>query len=112
MKRYSHPTPQREGVETANAAQIYISENENTNNIKSVIPGVGGLYSPFEYKRRESFEISNIGSKHVPVVVADFSKFEKLHRKIYKTLVTLTMLQQINGILVMPLRIIYILLLR
>ena len=35
-------------------------------------------YSPFEYKRRASFEVSNIGSKHVPVVVADFSKFEKI----------------------------------
>ena len=35
-------------------------------------------YSPFEYKRRESFEVSNIGNKHVPVVVADFSKFEKI----------------------------------
>jgi len=35
-------------------------------------------YSPFEYKRRESFEVSNIGGKHVPVVVADFSKFEKI----------------------------------
>src|SRR4029078_3384627 len=29
-------------------------------------------YSPFEYKRRISKEILNIGSKHVPVVVADF----------------------------------------
>ena len=35
-------------------------------------------YSPFEYKRRESFEVSNIGGKHVPVVVADFSKIEKI----------------------------------
>jgi (E)-4-hydroxy-3-methylbut-2-enyl-diphosphate synthase len=35
-------------------------------------------YSPFEYKKRESFEVSNIGSKHVPVVVADFSKFENI----------------------------------
>ncbi len=35
-------------------------------------------YSPFEYKRRESFEVSNIGGKHVPVVVADFSKLEKI----------------------------------
>ncbi|MBX9785105.1 MAG: (E)-4-hydroxy-3-methylbut-2-enyl-diphosphate synthase [Chitinophagaceae bacterium] len=31
-------------------------------------------YSPFEYKRRESFAVSNIGGKHVPVVVADLSK--------------------------------------
>ena len=35
-------------------------------------------YSPFEYKRRETFEISNIGNKHVPVVVADLSKVENI----------------------------------
>ncbi len=29
-------------------------------------------YSPFEYKRRETIEVSNIGKKHVPVVIADF----------------------------------------
>lgn len=29
-------------------------------------------YSPFEYKRRETIEVSNIGKKHVPVVVADY----------------------------------------
>lgn len=35
-------------------------------------------YSPFEYNRRETFEVSNIGAKHVPVVIADFSKFETI----------------------------------
>ncbi len=35
-------------------------------------------YSPFEYKRRETFSVSNIGGKHVPVVVADLSKIEKI----------------------------------
>ncbi len=35
-------------------------------------------YSPFEYKRRETFAIDNIGGKHVPVVVADLSKIEKI----------------------------------
>ncbi|MBW8686254.1 (E)-4-hydroxy-3-methylbut-2-enyl-diphosphate synthase [Chitinophaga rhizophila] len=30
-------------------------------------------YSPFEYKRRESMAVNNIGGKQVPVVVADFS---------------------------------------
>jgi len=35
-------------------------------------------YSPFEYKRRETFEVSNIGGKHVPVVIADFSKIKKI----------------------------------
>ncbi|MGB4845164.1 MAG: (E)-4-hydroxy-3-methylbut-2-enyl-diphosphate synthase, partial [Ferruginibacter sp.] len=43
------------------------------------VPAIEKLpYSPFEYNRRESFEVSNIGAKHVPVVIADFSKFEKI----------------------------------
>jgi (E)-4-hydroxy-3-methylbut-2-enyl-diphosphate synthase len=41
-----------------------------------ILPVIEKLsYSPFEYSRRESFEVSNIGAKHVPVVIADFSKF-------------------------------------
>ncbi len=35
-------------------------------------------YSPFEYKRRETFAVDNIGEKHVPVVIADLSKIENI----------------------------------
>ncbi len=35
-------------------------------------------YSPFEYSRRVSFAVSNIGDKHVPVVVAELSKLDKI----------------------------------
>lgn len=35
-------------------------------------------YNPFEYKRRETFSVSNIGGKQVPVVIADLSKIEKI----------------------------------
>lgn len=35
-------------------------------------------YSPFSYERRRSLEIANIGSGHVPVVVADLSKKETI----------------------------------
>ena len=35
-------------------------------------------YSPFEYKRKETFAVDNIGGKHVPVVIADLSKIEKI----------------------------------
>ncbi len=35
-------------------------------------------YSPFEYARRETFEVGNIGGKKVPVVVADLSKLERI----------------------------------
>lgn len=31
-------------------------------------------YSPFEYRRRESFAVGNIGGRQVPVVIADYSK--------------------------------------
>lgn len=31
-------------------------------------------YSPFEYRRRDSFAVGNIGGRQVPVVIADFSK--------------------------------------
>ncbi|KIC94714.1 (E)-4-hydroxy-3-methylbut-2-enyl-diphosphate synthase [Flavihumibacter solisilvae] len=35
-------------------------------------------YSPFEYRRRESFAVDNIGGKNVPVVIADLSRIEKI----------------------------------
>jgi (E)-4-hydroxy-3-methylbut-2-enyl-diphosphate synthase len=36
------------------------------------------FYSPFEYLRRESFAVNNIGGKQVPVVIADLSRIEKI----------------------------------
>jgi (E)-4-hydroxy-3-methylbut-2-enyl-diphosphate synthase len=46
---------------------------------KEIVPAADKLPdSPFTYNRRETFEVSNIGAKHVPVVVADFSKFETI----------------------------------
>jgi (E)-4-hydroxy-3-methylbut-2-enyl-diphosphate synthase len=35
-------------------------------------------YSPFEYKRRQTFAVDNIGGHHVPVVIADLSKIENI----------------------------------
>jgi (E)-4-hydroxy-3-methylbut-2-enyl-diphosphate synthase len=35
-------------------------------------------YDPFNYRRRETFAVDNIGGNHVPVVVADFSKIENI----------------------------------
>jgi len=43
------------------------------------VPSIDKLpYSPFEYRRRESFEITNIGYRHVPVVIADLSKLNDI----------------------------------
>lgn len=35
-------------------------------------------YDPFNYKRRETFTVGNIGGKQMPVVIADLSKIEKI----------------------------------
>jgi (E)-4-hydroxy-3-methylbut-2-enyl-diphosphate synthase len=35
-------------------------------------------YNPFEYKRRETFSVANIGGKQVPVVIADLSKIGEI----------------------------------
>ncbi len=36
---------------------------------------------PFEYKRRETIDVNNIGNKHVPVVIGDLHKIEKIKRE-------------------------------
>jgi len=42
------------------------------------LPTSGLSYNPFEYKRRFSFAVDNIGGHHVPVVIADMSKIQKI----------------------------------
>jgi (E)-4-hydroxy-3-methylbut-2-enyl-diphosphate synthase len=62
VKRYTHPT-----------------NSDINNTIAGVIPPVQKLsYDPFIYKRRSSVAVSNVGATQVPVVIADFSKIEKI----------------------------------
>lgn len=45
----------------------------------STVPEIIKLpYSPFEYKRRESLAVENMGGKQVPVVVADLNSLENI----------------------------------
>ena len=47
--------------------------------VSNAIPAVTTMpYSPFEYKRRETFAVGNIGQKQVPVVIADLSKIDNI----------------------------------
>ncbi len=55
------------------------TSNDQRSTINGLTPVIEKLpYSPFEYKRRETFEVSNIGAKHVPVAIADLSKIDKI----------------------------------
>ena len=59
-----------------------VNRYTNTNSSEQVapVPPIDKLsaYNPFEYKRRETFVVQNIGTGHVPVVVADFSKVDNI----------------------------------
>jgi len=61
---------------------------------ESQVPGVGGRepgviklsYDPFNYQRRETFAIDNFGGRHVPVVIADLRKIDKITREDLKSI--------------------------
>jgi (E)-4-hydroxy-3-methylbut-2-enyl-diphosphate synthase len=80
VKRYSVDRPQT----TVNGTVPTInSKSLNSKASATAVPPSGAEgailpYSPFEYKRRETFAVSNIGGKHVPVVIADLSKIENI----------------------------------
>jgi (E)-4-hydroxy-3-methylbut-2-enyl-diphosphate synthase len=97
VKRYTSPSqtlPGREGFANTQATLGKVPEI-NSKNLKSgdsvlqVSPSGGDLegaiaslpYSPFEYKRRETFAVQNIGGKQVPVVIADLSKLKTISAK-------------------------------
>ncbi|XVJ66794.1 MAG: (E)-4-hydroxy-3-methylbut-2-enyl-diphosphate synthase [Lacibacter sp.] len=53
--------------------------NSQRSTVNGQVPAINSLpYSPFEYKRRETFAVTNIGGKQVPVVIADLSKIETI----------------------------------
>src|SRR5688572_25274122 len=90
VKRYAAPPPPKGGVSDAQPLPV---EDTLQNAISlqgeersAAIPSLGdegaGLpYSPFEYKRRETFEVANMGGHHVPVVIADLSKLQSITPK-------------------------------
>jgi (E)-4-hydroxy-3-methylbut-2-enyl-diphosphate synthase len=67
--------PENEIPVARKLAERYIHRrNENV-----IFPIKGELpYNPFEYKRRTTEAVKNIGDHHVPVVLADYSQVEKL----------------------------------
>jgi (E)-4-hydroxy-3-methylbut-2-enyl-diphosphate synthase len=44
-------------------------------------PGIQLPYSAFDYNRRNTFSVGNIGEHHVPVVVADLSKLDTITKE-------------------------------
>ncbi len=69
VKRYEQPpqTPPEEGLPTAQSREKSFPQTPSKR---------GGLTNA--QSRLQTFEVDNIGGKHVPVVIADFSKKEKI----------------------------------
>jgi (E)-4-hydroxy-3-methylbut-2-enyl-diphosphate synthase len=59
----------------------YEIQNKKATESDSIISSANDIklpYSPFEYKRRETFSVDNMGENKVPVVIADLSKIETI----------------------------------
>jgi (E)-4-hydroxy-3-methylbut-2-enyl-diphosphate synthase len=56
-----------------NRNSVPIEDNRNGVPVSDKI-----TYDPFSYQRRKTFAVDNIGGKHVPVVIADLSKINKI----------------------------------
>jgi len=52
-----------------------IERYQNRSTLSSNVPEIDKLnFDPFNYTRRKTFQVGNIGSKNVPVVIADYNK--------------------------------------
>jgi (E)-4-hydroxy-3-methylbut-2-enyl-diphosphate synthase len=90
VKRYSpsQTLPRGKGLANTQSQLIQtsiINSNSSISEGSALVasPSGGGRegalpYSPFEYRRRETFAIDNIGGKQVPVVIADLSKLKNI----------------------------------
>ena len=60
----------------------YVNRQSSIVNRQSNTPAVEKIsFNLFDYKRRETFAVSNIGDHHVPVVIADLSKLQNITPK-------------------------------
>jgi (E)-4-hydroxy-3-methylbut-2-enyl-diphosphate synthase len=72
VNRYSNRLGHDEIISISNKLSIISSSGIE-------LPKVEGLpYSPFEYAKRVTDNVQNIGSENVPVVIADYSKHDKI----------------------------------
>ncbi len=55
---------------------IKAKEKHEIINYPNVLP-----FNPYSYSRRNTFEVLNIGSENVPVVIADLSNFKRITKK-------------------------------
>lgn len=53
-------------------------DNSHDGTVPASVNGLAKAFHPFEYKRRKSISVGNIGGQQVPVVVADLSKIENI----------------------------------
>ncbi len=65
-------SPEKE-IPVAKFIANYATERKNYDKLPEISQS---FVNPFEYKKRESYEILNIGNQNVPIVIADYSETE------------------------------------
>ncbi|MES2285735.1 MAG: (E)-4-hydroxy-3-methylbut-2-enyl-diphosphate synthase [Bacteroidota bacterium] len=71
VERYSNRSLHKPIIDIPNLELSTINNQPSTNN--SHLPTFELPYSPYDYKRRETHEVINMGGHNVPRVIADFS---------------------------------------
>ena len=70
----------------APVAKIMVDRLQLKANQEAIKPVNDWPINPFEYKRRDSSEVSNFGNENVPRVIADFSKMKEVEMKDLKSI--------------------------
>lgn len=71
VDRYSHRTTHKP-IPALSGSMFQVPSSGNSANVK--LETLNLPYHPYDYKRRETYEVINIGGHNVPRVVADFSR--------------------------------------
>ncbi|MEP6466404.1 MAG: (E)-4-hydroxy-3-methylbut-2-enyl-diphosphate synthase [Parafilimonas sp.] len=80
VKRYenrNHHSPIKDLLHNI-SDKLHLKNNQRSTD-NSQISNISLPYNPFEYKRRRTHEVNNIGGTLVPVAVADFMQKEKIY---------------------------------
>ncbi len=71
VDRYSK-RPSHKSIPAISGSTFQVSNSDNSENVK--LESLTLPYDPYDYKRRETNEVVNIGGHNVPRVIADFSQ--------------------------------------
>jgi len=65
-------------------ANIFEKSNMNFQILDSNIDGTTPFYSPYEFSKRKSFAVENVGGSNIPIVIANIENFENINQNTFE----------------------------